>query len=107
MATTAARPKENKDVKAYVFTWEGKDRSGKIVKGEIRASGENIERPGLKALATGDRCRLVEPRTEPGQQPVEGCYDDLDAVVDRVLHQEESDAYSREAESSFGQIDGS
>ena len=42
MATTAARPKENKDVKVFVFTWEGKDKTGKIVKGEIRASGENI-----------------------------------------------------------------
>ena len=42
MATTAARPKVNKDVKVFVFTWEGKDKTGKIVKGEIRASGENI-----------------------------------------------------------------
>ena len=42
MATTAARPKVNKDVNVFVFTWEGKDKTGKIVKGEIRASGENI-----------------------------------------------------------------
>ncbi len=42
MATTAAKPKEGKDVKGIVFAWEGKDKTGKIVKGEIRASGENI-----------------------------------------------------------------
>ncbi len=28
-------------VKEFVFEWEGKDRGGKIVKGEIRAAGEN------------------------------------------------------------------
>ena len=36
MATTASR-----DIKDFVFEWEGKDRNGKIVRGEIRASGEN------------------------------------------------------------------
>ncbi len=30
-----------KGVEEFVFEWEGKDRSGKIVKGEIRAAGEN------------------------------------------------------------------
>ncbi|MFO0115716.1 MAG: type II secretion system F family protein [Betaproteobacteria bacterium] len=39
MATMA---KPSKDVKVYLFTWEGKDKSGKLVKGEMRASGENI-----------------------------------------------------------------
>jgi type IV pilus assembly protein PilC len=34
--------KPSKDVKVYLFTWEGKDKSGKLVKGEMRASGENI-----------------------------------------------------------------
>ena len=28
-------------VKDFVFEWEGKDRHGKIVRGELRASGEN------------------------------------------------------------------
>jgi len=36
MATAASR-----DIKEYVFEWEGKDRQGKIVRGEIRAGGEN------------------------------------------------------------------
>jgi len=36
MATAAKR-----GIKEYVFEWEGKDRSGKIVRGELRAGGEN------------------------------------------------------------------
>ena len=36
MATAASR-----SIKDFVFEWEGKDRNGKIVRGEIRASGEN------------------------------------------------------------------
>ncbi|HEV6966595.1 MULTISPECIES: type II secretion system F family protein [Roseateles] len=37
MATAAAAAKPAKD---FVFEWEGKDRNGKIVKGELRAGGE-------------------------------------------------------------------
>jgi type IV pilus assembly protein PilC len=40
--------KETKDVKVYTFTWEGKDKSGKQVKGEMRASGENIVNATLR-----------------------------------------------------------
>ena len=36
MATAASR-----GIKDFVFEWEGKDRSGKVVRGEIRAAGEN------------------------------------------------------------------
>ena len=36
MATTTA-----KGVKEFIFEWEGKDRHGKIVRGEVRAGGEN------------------------------------------------------------------
>ena len=36
MATAAAR-----GIKDFVFEWEGKDRTGKIVRGEVRAAGEN------------------------------------------------------------------
>ena len=35
---TAASVRGTKD---YVYEWEGKDRNGKIVRGEIRALGEN------------------------------------------------------------------
>ena len=37
MATSAA----SRDIKEFVFEWEGKDRQGKQVRGEIRAVGEN------------------------------------------------------------------
>lgn len=43
MATTAAR-----DIKDVVYEWEGKDRSGKIVRGELRASGENQVKATLR-----------------------------------------------------------
>ncbi|HEX4858010.1 MAG TPA: type II secretion system F family protein [Usitatibacteraceae bacterium] len=42
MATAAAAAKGGKDVKLINFAWEGKDKSGKMVKGEMRASGEAI-----------------------------------------------------------------
>jgi type IV pilus assembly protein PilC len=56
MATTAPpRTKDKTDVKVYTFLWEGKDKSGKIVKGEMRASGEAIvtstlRRQGMREL---------------------------------------------------------
>jgi type IV pilus assembly protein PilC len=43
MAT--AKPTDNKDV---VFEWEGKDRNGKQVRGEIRAAGENQVKASLR-----------------------------------------------------------
>ena len=33
---SAALPKES------IFAWEGKDKSGKIVRGELRAGGESV-----------------------------------------------------------------
>ncbi len=43
MATAAS-----KDIKEFVFEWEGKDRNGKIVRGEIRAAGENAVQAALR-----------------------------------------------------------
>jgi type IV pilus assembly protein PilC len=37
MATTTA---SKRDVKEFVYEWEGKDRNGKVVRGEVRAAGE-------------------------------------------------------------------
>ena len=44
MATTTARTRSSAgtQVKEYVFAWEGKDKSGKTVRGEMRAGGETI-----------------------------------------------------------------
>lgn len=43
MATT-----QSKDTKEFVFEWEGKDRGGKVVRGEIRAAGENQVQASLR-----------------------------------------------------------
>ncbi len=43
MATAAS-----KSIQEFVFEWEGKDRSGKVIKGEIRASGENQVKASLR-----------------------------------------------------------
>lgn len=49
MATTAATAKkEAKDVKMYTFLWEGKDKAGKIIKGEMRASGDAVVNATLR-----------------------------------------------------------
>jgi type IV pilus assembly protein PilC len=37
-----------KGIKEFVFEWEGKDRNGKIVRGEMRASGENQVKASLR-----------------------------------------------------------
>ena len=44
MATAVAK----RDVKDFVFEWEGKDRNGKIVRGETRAVGENQVQASLR-----------------------------------------------------------
>lgn len=43
MATVASR-----DIKEFVFEWEGKDRHGKQVRGETRAAGENQVQASLR-----------------------------------------------------------
>ncbi len=37
-----------KDIKEIVFEWEGKDRNGKVVRGETRAGGENQVQASLR-----------------------------------------------------------
>ncbi len=44
----AAVAKPSKDVKVNLYAWEGKDKTGKLVKGEMRASGENIVNATLR-----------------------------------------------------------
>jgi type IV pilus assembly protein PilC len=39
---------KSKDTKEFVFEWEGKDRNGKQVRGETRASGENQVQAALR-----------------------------------------------------------
>jgi type IV pilus assembly protein PilC len=44
MATTSApaRRAPNAQIKEHIFAWEGKDKTGKTVRGEMRAGGETI-----------------------------------------------------------------
>ena len=54
MATAAAVAK----VKEVTYVWEGKDKSGKIVKGQMRAGGEalvnvTLRRQGIIARTVG------------------------------------------------------
>jgi type IV pilus assembly protein PilC len=45
MATTVAAKKEiirKETAKVYNFTWEGKDKTGRLVRGEMRAGGQNL-----------------------------------------------------------------
>ena len=46
MATASASSRST--IKEYVFEWEGKDRNGKTVRGEIRAVGENQVQAALR-----------------------------------------------------------
>src|SRR5574337_22944 len=43
MATAATS-----NIKEFVFEWEGKDRNGKLVRGETRAAGENQVQASLR-----------------------------------------------------------
>ena len=42
MAAIAKKPDTGKDVKLYNYAWTGKDKAGKVVRGELRAGGENV-----------------------------------------------------------------
>ena len=41
MATTITQGRR-KDVQDYLYSWVGQDRTGKAVRGEMRANGENV-----------------------------------------------------------------
>jgi type IV pilus assembly protein PilC len=48
MATAVAVTAARRDVKEYTFSWEGRDRAGKILKGDMRASGEAVVQSVLR-----------------------------------------------------------
>ena len=55
MATATASAAGRKDVKELTFAWEGRDKQGKIVKGDMRANGEalvksTLRRQGIQVL---------------------------------------------------------
>jgi type IV pilus assembly protein PilC len=48
MAIAAARPAPRREVKEYTFSWEGRDRGGKLLKGDMRAGGEAVVQSTLR-----------------------------------------------------------
>ena len=48
MATNAAKTLKSNQVKEQLYAWEGKDKFGKTVRGELRASGEAIVNATLR-----------------------------------------------------------
>ncbi len=60
----------SKDIKEYVFEWEGKDRNGKHVRGEVRAAGENqvqatLRRQGVMVQKVKKRKTASARRIKP------------------------------------------
>lgn len=45
----AVAKKNNKDIKEVVFVWEGKDRKGKVVKGDMKAVSDSVVRVALRS----------------------------------------------------------
>jgi type IV pilus assembly protein PilC len=68
MATAASTAnRQRRDVKEFVFEWEGKDRNGKLVRGELRAAGENQVQAALRrqgVLAS----KIKKRRTRSGKK---------------------------------------
>jgi type IV pilus assembly protein PilC len=62
MATAASR-----DIKEFVFEWEGKDRAGKVVRGEIRAAGENQVQATLRRQGVFPT-KIKKRRTRSGKK---------------------------------------
>jgi type IV pilus assembly protein PilC len=67
---TATRAASAKSVKESVFEWEGKDRNGKIVRGELRAGGENqvhvtLRRQGILVTKVKKRRTRAGKRIKP------------------------------------------
>jgi len=53
---TVAKKAGSSDVKMYNYAWSGKDKTGKVQKGEVRATGESmvlaqLRRQGLTQIA--------------------------------------------------------
>ena len=48
MAVASAARKSTQDVQQFNFYWEGKDRSGRLLKGEMRASGDAVVQATLR-----------------------------------------------------------
>jgi type IV pilus assembly protein PilC len=45
---TATAPAVKRDVKEWMYSWEGRDRGGKLIKGDMKASGEAVVQSTLR-----------------------------------------------------------
>jgi type IV pilus assembly protein PilC len=48
MATSAKPARKDSGIKEYVYAWEGKDKTGKLMRGELRAGGEAVVQTTLR-----------------------------------------------------------
>ncbi len=48
MATATAAASRKNEVKEFTFLWEGRDKTGKIIKGEMRSTGETMVKSTLR-----------------------------------------------------------
>ncbi len=48
MATASKTAKRDTGIKEYTFAWEGRDKAGKLIRGEIRAGGEALVNATLR-----------------------------------------------------------
>ena len=68
MATAAAAAARSKNSKEQIFEWEGKDKNGKLVRGEIRAGGEAVI--GASLRRQGILVTKVKKRRTSGGRPI-------------------------------------
>jgi type IV pilus assembly protein PilC len=78
---TASATAARRDVKEYSFSWEGRDRTGKVLKGDMRASGEavvqsTLRRQGIAVIRVkrqrsglGGKIRKKTSRCSPASSP--------------------------------------
>lgn len=66
---TAARPRTSKRTarKELLFAWEGKDRNGKMVRGEMRAAGASLVQSSLRRQGISSP-RIQQRRMRAGQR---------------------------------------
>jgi len=69
MATSAvARPREL--VREFLYLWEGRDKSGRVVRGEMRAGGESVVAAALRRR--GILATKIKKQTLPRGRRISG-----------------------------------
>ena len=58
MATAEKTAKKPSGIKDFMFVWEGKDKTGKLLRGEMRAGGNALVQATLRRQATTETLGL-------------------------------------------------